>query len=45
MSYQALLCERIDTTALITLNRPEKMNAWNATMATELGMALLSVSA
>lgn len=40
MSYHSLLYERVDSTALITFNRPEKMNTWNATMAGELNMAL-----
>lgn len=40
MTYQALLYERVESTALITFNRPEKMNTWNATMAGELGMAM-----
>ena len=40
MSYQAIKYERIDTTAVVTMNRPEKMNTWNATMAGELSLAL-----
>ena len=40
MSYETIEYERINTTALIRLNRPERMNAWNSTMATELSLAL-----
>ncbi len=40
MTYSAISYERIDHTALLTLDRPEKMNAWNATMAAELSDAL-----
>lgn len=40
MAYSAIKYERIDTTALVTMNRPEKMNTWNATMAGELSLAL-----
>lgn len=40
MSYQTIKYERIDTTALVTLNRPDKMNTWNATVAGELSLAM-----
>ncbi|HKI74043.1 MAG TPA: enoyl-CoA hydratase-related protein [Pseudomonadales bacterium] len=40
MSYTAIQYERIDTTALVTLNRPDKMNTWNATVAGELSLAM-----
>ncbi len=40
MSYQAITYELNDSTALVTLNRPEKMNAWNAAMAADLSLAL-----
>jgi enoyl-CoA hydratase/carnithine racemase len=40
MSYQSLLYEVNDGVCLVTLNRPEKMNTWNATVAAELSMAL-----
>lgn len=44
MSYEALLYEVDDHVATITINRPEKMNAWNATVAAELSQALLQAS-
>ena len=40
MSYQQLLFDLQDGVALITLNRPEAMNAWTATMAQELTDAM-----
>ena len=40
MSYQSITLERIETTAVITLNRPDKMNTWNATVAGELSLAM-----
>lgn len=40
MSYQDILFDLQDGVALITLNRPEKMNAWTAVMSAELGQAL-----
>lgn len=40
MSYQTVTFERVNTTALITMNRPDKMNTWNATMAGELSLAM-----
>ena len=40
MGYNAITYERSDSTAIITLNRPEKMNAWNGTMAAELSLGL-----
>lgn len=40
MSFETLLYEVKDSTALITLNRPEKMNAWNGTLQAELSLAL-----
>lgn len=40
MSYEAILFEKKDAVAVITLNRPERMNAWNATMAAELSKSL-----
>ena len=40
MSYETITFERIKTTALIKLNRPDRMNAWNATMAAELSLGL-----
>ncbi len=39
-SYEAILVEQHDTVAVITLNRPERLNAWTPTMARELSAAL-----
>jgi len=38
--YATLLYRTDGPVAVITLNRPERMNAWNATMAAELSRAL-----
>ena len=40
MDYEAILFDVKDRVATITLNRPERMNAWNAQMAAELSDAL-----
>ncbi len=40
MSYTSIEYERQGPVAVITLNRPERMNAWNAAMAAELSAAL-----
>jgi len=40
-SYEAILVEQRDGTAVVTLNRPERLNAWNPTMSRELSAALL----
>lgn len=40
MEYEAILLEVKDQVATITLNRPERMNAWTAEMAAELSHAL-----
>jgi enoyl-CoA hydratase/carnithine racemase len=40
MSYEAILIAVEDGVLTITLNRPERMNAWNAQMASELSAAL-----
>ncbi len=41
-SYRAILVERHETVAVITLNRPERLNAWTPTMAHELSAALVA---
>ncbi len=40
MSYEALLLDVEQGVATITLNRPERMNAWNGVMANELNLAM-----
>ncbi len=40
MAYQTILVESRDTVGLITLNRPDAMNALNAQLITELAQAL-----
>jgi enoyl-CoA hydratase/carnithine racemase len=40
MAYETLLFEVNDQIATVTLHRPERMNAWNDTMALELGEAM-----
>ena len=40
MSCETVLYEVSDRIATITLNRPERMNAWNGTMAAEVSAAL-----
>ena len=40
MDYEAILLDVKDRVATITLNRPERMNAWNNQMASELGLAM-----
>ena len=40
MAYELITCERRDAVALITLNRPERLNAWTPAMAVELARAI-----
>jgi len=40
MNYSTLLLEIKDSIAVITLNRPDKMNAWNDQMGIDIGNAL-----
>jgi enoyl-CoA hydratase/carnithine racemase len=40
MTYEQILSEIRDDVALLTLNRPEKLNAWTPRMATELAHAI-----
>jgi len=43
MSYRNILTERIDTVALITLNRPEKLNAMSYELACDLDEELTKI--
>jgi enoyl-CoA hydratase/carnithine racemase len=45
MSYQQILFERSDRVATITLNRPEKLNAWTAQMDQEVRAAVAAAEA
>ncbi len=40
MSYENIICEVHDVVALITLNRPEALNALSDPLMDELGQAL-----
>jgi len=40
MSYECLLYDVDDGVCVVTINRPERMNTWNATVAGELSAAL-----
>ena len=40
MDYEAILLDVKDRVATITLHRPERMNAWNDQLASELGVAM-----
>ena len=43
MTYKTIFVDIKDEIAVLTLNRPEVMNAWNLTMAAELDHALPSL--
>ena len=45
MSFETLLFEVRDHAALITFNRPEKLNTWNTTVAAELSQAMQDAEA
>lgn len=45
MSFETILTSTDDGVTTITLNRPERMNAWNPTMASELSVALETADA
>lgn len=45
MTYEQILVERRDEVTLITLNRPEKLNAWTPRMSAELTEAIEAADA
>jgi enoyl-CoA hydratase/carnithine racemase len=45
VGYETIVCERRDSVALITLNRPERLNAWTPRMASEQADAIGSANA
>ncbi len=45
MSYSLVTLERRDAVALVTLNRPEKLNAWTPAMAVEQAAAIEEANA
>jgi enoyl-CoA hydratase/carnithine racemase len=45
MTFETLLYEVADHVATVTINRPEKMNTWNAVLAAELSDALQQANA
>jgi enoyl-CoA hydratase/carnithine racemase len=45
MTYETILLEVKDRVATVTLNRPERMNAWTPQMALELSDALVACNA
>ena len=40
MAYETILLEKADGVAVVTLNRPERLNAWTAQMSAELHRAI-----
>lgn len=44
MAYEALICQKEDYVSIITLNRPERLNAINVTLGTELEAVLDEVA-
>jgi enoyl-CoA hydratase/carnithine racemase len=45
MSYEQILYDASDRVATITLNRPDKLNAWTAKMEEEVGAAIRAAAA
>lgn len=44
MTYNTIRYERVDSTALVTFDRAEKMNTWNAAMAAELSLVMVEAN-
>ena len=44
LSYATITYERRDAVALVTLNRPERLNAWTPQMASEQADAIRSAN-
>jgi enoyl-CoA hydratase/carnithine racemase len=40
VGYETIICERRDAVAIVTLNRPERLNAWTPLMAREQAEAI-----
>lgn len=45
MPYQSVIYDVTDNVCTVTINRPEKMNTWNATLASDLSAALCEANA
>ena len=45
MSYETILTENIDGVCIITMNRPERLNAWTYKMGGELNAAVIAANA
>ena len=43
MDYQTIILEKSDHVATLTLNRPERLNAFTRELSSELGRALAEV--